>query len=162
MQAGAQMVKLEGGGWTVEAVHALASRGIPVCAHLGLTPQSVHALGGFRVQGREEAAAAALRRDARELAEAGAAMLVLELVPSSLAAAVQADLPQPITIGIGAGAGTAGQVLVVYDMLGLTRGRLPRFVRDFMQGAASPEAAVRAYVAAVKERSFPDESIHGY
>ncbi len=162
MQAGAQMVKLEGGGWTVEAVHALASRGIPVCAHLGLTPQSVHALGGFRVQGREEAAAAALRRDARELAEAGAAMLVLELVPSSLAAAVQADLPQLITIGIGAGVGTAGQVLVVYDMLGLTRGRLPRFVRDFMQGAANPEAAVRAYVAAVKDRSFPDETIHGY
>lgn len=162
MQAGAHMVKLEGGGWTVEAVHALASRGIPVCAHLGLTPQSVHALGGWRVQGREEAAAAALRRDARELAEAGAAMLVLELVPSSLAAAVQADLPQLVTIGIGAGVSTAGQVLVVHDMLGLTRGRLPRFVRDFMQGAGSVEAAVRAYVAAVKDRSFPDEKVHGY
>jgi 3-methyl-2-oxobutanoate hydroxymethyltransferase len=162
MQAGAQMVKLEGGGWTVEAVHALTSRGIPVCAHLGLTPQSVHALGGWRVQGREEGAAEALRRDARELAEAGAAMLVLELVPSSLAATVQADLPQLVTIGIGAGPATAGQVLVVYDMLGLTRGRLPRFVRDFMQGAAGPEAAVRAYVQAVRERSFPDPALHGY
>ena len=130
--------------------------------HLGLTPQSVHALGGYRVQGRDEAAAAALRRDARELADAGAAMLVLELVPSTLAAAVQADLPQLVTIGIGAGQATSGQVLVSYDMLGLTRGRLPKFVRNFMQGADSVEAAVRGYVRAVRERSFPDEALHGY
>jgi 3-methyl-2-oxobutanoate hydroxymethyltransferase len=162
MQAGAQMVKLEGGGWTVEAVHALVQRGIPVCAHLGLTPQSVHALGGYRIQGRDGDAAATLRQQARELAEAGAAMLVLELMPSAVAEQIQAELPQLITIGIGAGPRTAGQVLVLHDMLGVTRGKLPRFVRNFMQGAAGVEEALRAYVAAVKDRSFPDPAVHGY
>jgi 3-methyl-2-oxobutanoate hydroxymethyltransferase len=162
MKSGAQMVKLEGGGWTTETVHALTQRGIPVCAHLGLTPQSVHALGGYRVQGRDEDGAASLKRQARELADAGATMLVLELVPTSLATDLQAELPQLMVVGIGAGPGTAGQVLVLHDMLGATRGKLPRFVRNFMEGAGSIEAALRAYVAAVKDRSFPDPALHGY
>ena len=162
MAAGAQMVKLEGGGWTAETVHFLTQRGVPVCAHLGLTPQSVHALGGYRVQGRSDDSAATLRQHARELADAGAAMLVLELVPSTLAAQVQAECPQLITIGIGAGVSTAGQVLVLHDMLGLTRGKLPRFVRNFMLEGGSVDDALRRYVAAVKDRSFPDETLHGY
>lgn len=161
MQAGAHMVKLEGGGWTTEAVRQLSERGIPVCAHLGLTPQSVHALGGWRVQGRDEAAAALLRRDAQALAEAGAAMLVLELVPSALGAALARELPIPV-IGIGAGPGCGGQVLVLHDMLGLSGGKPPRFVRDFMQGSAGVPEAVRRYVAAVKDGSFPDPALHGY
>ena len=161
MQAGAQMVKLEGGGWTAPLVAALVERGIPVCAHLGLTPQSVHALGGYRIQGREAHAADTLRRHAAELGAAGAAMLVLELVPSALAADITAAFPG-ITIGIGAGARTHGQVLVLHDMLDITTGPKPRFVRNFMQGAASVAAAVSAYVQAVKTGAFPDETIHGY
>jgi 3-methyl-2-oxobutanoate hydroxymethyltransferase len=164
MQAGAQMVKLEGGGWTAPVVAALVERGIPVCAHLGLTPQSVHALGGWRVQGRDEAAAQRLRDDARALAEAGAALLVLELVPSAVADSVTAALPMP-TIGIGAGPGTSGQVLVLHDMLGLNGTAVPRFVRNFMAEAGGPEAvfqAISSYVAAVKDGSFPDAAIHGY
>ena len=162
MQAGAQMVKLEGGGWTNETVRFLVERGVPVCAHLGLTPQSVHALGGYRVQGRDEAGAARLRRDAKALADAGAAMMVLELMPSVVARAVQADNPGVMTIGIGAGSHTAGQVLVLHDMLGLTRGKLPRFVRNFMAEGGSIEDAIKRYVAAVKDGSFPDEAAHGY
>ena len=161
MRAGAQMVKLEGGGWTAPVVRALVERGIPVCAHLGLTPQSVHALGGWRVQGRDEQAAATLRAQAHELAEAGAAVLVLELVPAPLARALTAELPMP-TIGIGAGAGCSGQVLVLHDMLGITPGRRPRFVRDFMTGSPSVAAAVQRYVADVKAGAFPDESVHAF
>lgn len=162
MQAGAQMVKLEGGGWTAETVRFLVDRGVPVCGHLGLTPQSVHALGGYRIQGRDEAGAATLCRHARELAEAGAAMLVLELMPSATARSVVAACPNLITIGIGAGADTAGQVLVLHDMLQISRGRLPRFVRNFMAGSDSIEHALRRYVAAVRDGSFPDEAQHGY
>ncbi len=162
MQAGAQMVKLEGGGWTTELVAYLVQRGVPVCGHLGLTPQSVSSLGGYRIQGRDDHSAGVLRAHARELAQAGASMLVLELMPSAVASAVQADNPSLITIGIGAGAGTAGQVLVSYDMLGITRGKLPRFVRNFMTGSAGIDEAVRRYVAAVKDGSFPDEAVHGY
>jgi 3-methyl-2-oxobutanoate hydroxymethyltransferase len=162
MQAGAQMVKLEGGGWTAELVRFLVDRGVPVCAHLGLTPQSVHALGGYRVQGRDADSAAVLRRHARELADAGAAMMVLELMPSAVAADVQADNPGVITIGIGAGPETAGQVLVLHDMLGVTRGKLPRFVRDFMAEGGRIEDALRRYVAAVKDGSFPDPVVHAY
>lgn len=162
MQAGAQMVKLEGGGWTAETVHFLTERGVPVCAHLGLTPQSVHALGGYRIQGRDQAGAETMRRHARELAQAGAAMMVLELMPSSVAAQVQSDNPDLITIGIGAGASTSGQVLVMHDMLGATRGKLPRFVRNFMAEGGAIEDAIRRYVAAVKGGSFPDEAVHGY
>ena len=165
MQAGAQMVKLEGGGWTVPVVAALVERGIPVCAHLGLTPQSVHALGGWRVQGRDDAAAARLLADAQALADAGAAMLVLELVPSALAARLQQALNIPV-IGIGAGPSVAGQVLVLHDMLGLNGNQVPRFVRNFIAdvgASANPMAeAVRRYVAAVKDGSFPDAVNHGY
>ena len=161
MQAGAQMVKLEGGGWTPPVVAALVQRGIPVCAHLGLTPQSVHALGGYRIQGRDDKGAQTLLRQARELGEAGAAMLVLELVPSDLAARVSAEFPG-ITIGIGAGARTHGQVLVLHDMLDITLGAKPRFVRNFMLGADSIHAAVQAYVRDVKSGAFPDEALHGY
>jgi 3-methyl-2-oxobutanoate hydroxymethyltransferase len=165
MKAGAQMVKLEGGGWTAPVVHALVERGIPVCAHLGLTPQSVHALGGWRVQGRDDEGAAHLLCDAKALAEAGAAMLVVELVPSALGAQLQAALDIPV-IGIGAGPQVAGQVLVLHDMLGLHGGRPPRFVRNFMaevERSGHPILeAVRRFVAAVKDGSFPDPRIHGY
>jgi len=161
MQAGAQMVKLEGGGWTADTVRFLVERGVPVCAHLGLTPQSVHALGGYRVQGRSDDSAALLKQQARELAQAGAAMLVLELVPSGLAAEVTGSLPIPV-IGIGAGADCSGQVLVLHDMLNLTAGKLPRFVRNFMAGADSVQDAVRRYVDSVKDKSFPDPELHSY
>jgi 3-methyl-2-oxobutanoate hydroxymethyltransferase len=161
MQAGAHMVKLEGGGWTADTVRFLVERGIPVCAHLGLTPQSVHALGGYRVQGRSEESVATLTRHAVELADAGAAMMVLELIPSSVAAALTKQLPVP-TIGIGAGVDCGGQVLVLHDMLGVTSGKLPRFVRNFMRSAGSVEAAVSTYVADVKARRFPDPALHGY
>ena len=154
MRAGAQMVKLEGGAWLAPTVQALVRAGIPVCAHLGLTPQSVHALGGYRVQGKDEAAAATLRSDAQTLHAAGASMLVLEMVPASLAAQITAALPIP-TIGIGAGNGCSGQVLVLHDMLDVYPGRRPRFVRNFMAGSAGIRAAVEAYVAAVRDRSFP-------
>ncbi|HEX7638891.1 MAG TPA: 3-methyl-2-oxobutanoate hydroxymethyltransferase [Burkholderiaceae bacterium] len=162
MRAGARMVKLEGGDWTAEIVEHLVSRGIPVCAHLGFTPQRVHALGGYRVQGRDDAAAAQLRADARALSEAGAAMLVLEMVPSAVGAAVTADNPDLLTIGIGAGGEVSGQVLVLHDMLGLGAGRKPRFVRDFTAEGGSIAAAVGRYVAAVKDGSYPREGVHTY
>ena len=161
MQSGAHMVKLEGGGWTAPTVRFLVERGIPVCAHLGLTPQSVHALGGYRVQGREQEAGETLMREARDLAQAGAAMLVLELVPSTLASEVTAALPIPV-IGIGAGPGCSGQVLVLHDMLGITRGKLPRFVRDFTVEGGGVQDAVHRYVNAVKDGSFPAQSVHTY
>jgi 3-methyl-2-oxobutanoate hydroxymethyltransferase len=161
MQAGAHMVKLEGGGWTAEIVRAMVDRGIPVCAHLGLTPQSVNALGGYRIQGKGEQAAATLKQHAIELAQAGATMLVLELIPSTVAAEVTRSVPIPV-IGIGAGPDCSGQVLVLHDMLGVTSGKLPRFVRNFMEGSAGVEDAVRRYVAAVKDKSFPDPQLHGY
>jgi len=161
MQAGAHMVKLEGGGWTASTVRFLVERGIPICAHLGLTPQSVHALGGYRIQGRGEEAAATLKRHARELADAGAAMLVLELIPSTLGKEVTAQLPIPV-IGIGAGPQCSGQVLVLHDMLGLTAGKLPRFVHNFMEGSADATDAVRRFVADVKRGAFPDPELHAY
>ena len=161
MQAGAHMVKLEGGGWTADTVRFLVERGIPVCAHLGLTPQSVHALGGYRVQGRTDESALTLRQQARELADAGAAMLVLELVPAPLAREVAQSLAIPV-IGIGAGVDCGGQVLVLHDMLNLTAGKLPRFVRNFMAGSESVPQAVARYVAAVKDKSFPDPELHSY
>ncbi|HRN74300.1 3-methyl-2-oxobutanoate hydroxymethyltransferase [Ottowia sp.] len=162
MQAGAHMVKLEGGGWTVPTVRFLVERGIPVCAHLGLTPQTVHALGGYRVQGRDDAAAQTLRQHALELQDAGAAMLVLEMVPAALSASLTAELPHCHTIGIGAGKGTAGQVLVMHDMLGVNLGKMAKFVRNFMQDADSVPAAIQAYVQAVKAGSFPDDALHAW
>jgi 3-methyl-2-oxobutanoate hydroxymethyltransferase len=161
MQAGAHMVKLEGGGWTTEIVHALTQRGIPVCAHLGLTPQSVHALGGYRIQGKTDEQASTLRSHARALADAGASMLVLELIPAVLAEEVTRLLPIP-TIGIGASVECSGQVLVLHDMLGVTRGKLPRFVKDFGEGATNVESALRAYVDAVKKQTFPEHGTHTY
>ncbi|GAC1305298.1 MAG: 3-methyl-2-oxobutanoate hydroxymethyltransferase [Steroidobacteraceae bacterium] len=161
MQAGAQMVKLEGGGWTASLVGSLVERGIPVCAHLGFTPQSVHALGGYRIQGRDEAAVTALQRAADELVAAGAQMLLLELVPAAVARRLTLSLPIPV-IGIGAGAGCDGQVLVLHDMLNITAGKLPRFVRNFMDGSANIEAAVRLYASEVRSGAFPDDSRHGY
>lgn len=161
MKQGAHMVKLEGGGWTAPIVRFLVDRGVPVCAHLGFTPQSVHALGGYRVQGRDEAAAQVLHRHAAELAAAGAAMLVLELVPAAVAREVSHALPIPV-IGIGAGVGCAGQVLVLHDMLGLKGGEPFRFVRNFMDGSTGIEAAVRTYVADVKAGRFPVDAVHGF
>jgi 3-methyl-2-oxobutanoate hydroxymethyltransferase len=161
MEQGAHMVKLEGGGWTAPIVRFLVDRGVPICAHLGFTPQSVHALGGYRVQGRGEAAAEVLRRHAQEMAEAGAAMLVLEMVPAALARELTKTLPIP-TIGIGAGAGCSGQVLVLYDMLGLTGGEPLRFVRNFLDGSAGIGAAAQKYVADVKAGRFPDDAIHSF
>jgi 3-methyl-2-oxobutanoate hydroxymethyltransferase len=160
MQAGAKMVKLEGGAWLAPTIAFLVERGIPVCAHLGLTPQSVHALGGYRIQGRTEGEAERLLADARALDGAGAAMLVLELIPSALASRVTQAVSMP-TIGIGAGAGVSGQVLVLHDMLDVYPGRKPRFVRNFMQGQPAISDAIVAYVTAVKDRSFPAPE-HGY
>ena len=162
MQAGAHMVKLEGGGWTAPTVRFLVERGIPVCAHLGLTPQTVHALGGYRVQGRGDEAAQTLRQHALELQDAGAAILVLEMVPALLSAQLTQELPRCATIGIGAGKGTAGQVLVMHDMLGVNLGKNPKFVRNFMDGSGSVKAAIEAYVRAVKDGSFPDDALHAW
>jgi len=162
MQAGAHMVKLEGGGWTTETVHFLVERGIPVCAHLGLTPQTVHALGGYRVQGRDDAGAAQLQQQALALQDAGASLMVLEMVPAALSATLTQALPRCHTIGIGAGDGTAGQVLVMHDMLGVNLGKTPKFVRNFMQDSASVQEAMHAYVSAVKNGSFPDNTQHAW
>jgi 3-methyl-2-oxobutanoate hydroxymethyltransferase len=162
MQAGAHMVKLEGGGWTTEVVHFLVERGIPVCAHLGLTPQTVHALGGYRVQGRGDVASDLMKKQALALQDAGASMVVLEMVPAPLSAELTKDLPLCATIGIGAGKGTAGQVLVLHDMLGVNLGKNPKFVRNFMAESSSIRGAMEAYVAAVKNGSFPDDSLHAW
>ncbi|NBW69499.1 MAG: 3-methyl-2-oxobutanoate hydroxymethyltransferase [Betaproteobacteria bacterium] len=162
MQAGAQMVKLEGGGWTTDTVHFLVERGIPVCAHLGLTPQTVHALGGYRVQGRNDDGAKQLTAHALELQDAGASMVVLEMVPAALSTQLTQQLPTCHTIGIGAGNGTAGQVLVMPDMLGVNLGKTPKFVRNFLHGQHSVQDAFSAYVAAVKDGSFPDNAQHAW
>jgi 3-methyl-2-oxobutanoate hydroxymethyltransferase len=154
MSSGAHMVKLEGGSEMAETVQFLTSRGIPVCGHIGLTPQSVHQLGGYKVQGKGDVAAQKLLHDAKALQEAGAGMIVLEAIPAALGTEVTAQLRIP-TIGIGAGAGCSGQVLVVYDMLGIYPGKKARFVKDFMQGAGSVGQAVANYVAEVKAGTFP-------
>ena len=161
MQAGAHMVKLEGGGWTTRTVQFLVERGIPVCAHIGLTPQTVHALGGYRVQGRD-AQGTVLKQQAIELAEAGATMLVLEMVPAPLSAEITQALPTCHTIGIGAGVGTAGQVLVMHDMLGINLGKNAKFVRNFMTGASGVGDAIQRYVAAVKSGEFPVDTEHAW
>jgi len=161
-EGGAAMVKLEGGAdWACEALAALAARDVPVCAHLGLTPQSVHKLGGYRMQGKSADAATHLREQARAVVEAGAELLVLESVPRALAAQITKEIPIP-TIGIGAGRECDGQVLVLYDMLGITPGRRPKFSRDFLSGRDSIPAAIAAYVADVRAGAFPaDENILG-
>ena len=152
MAAGAHMVKLEGGAVMADTI-AFTQRGIPVCAHIGLLPQSVNQLGGYKVQGREEAAAAQLVADAQALEAAGSTLIVLEMVPATVAEAVTNALTIP-TIGIGAGVDCSGQVLVLYDMLGIYP-RAPKFSKNFLAGTDSIEAAARAYVTAVKNRSFP-------
>ncbi len=158
MRAGAQMVKLEGGRSRLEAVRALVAEGIPVCGHLGLLPQSIHRLGRYRVQGADPQAAQRLLEDACLLEEAGIDLLVLECIPATLAEAVTAEVSVP-TIGIGAGPHCDGQVLVLHDLLGLwPDGTPPRFVKDFLAGAGGIEAAVRAYVEAVKAGDFPAEA----
>jgi len=154
MRAGAQMVKIEGGAWLGETVRFLVERGIPVCAHIGLTPQFVHAFGGFKVQGKTDAAAEQLRADALALQAAGASLVVLEAIPAALGKEVTNMLSIP-TIGIGAGPDCSGQVLVMHDLLGVFPGRKARFVKNFMEGQTSIDAAVTAYVAAVKDGSFP-------
>ena len=154
MVAGAQMVKLEGGAVMVETVCFLTKRGIPVCGHIGLTPQSVNQLGGYRVQGKEPAAAQKLLQDAVALEQAGASMLLLEAVPALLAAEITSQLTIP-TIGIGAGAACSGQVLVLHDMLDIYPGKKARFVKNYMQGAASVTDAVAHYVREVKAGEFP-------
>ena len=152
--AGAQMVKLEGGSVMAETTRFLVDRGIPVCAHIGLTPQSVNTLGGYRVQGKQDAAAEKLLKDARVNEQAGAAFVLMEAMPATLAKRVTESLSVP-TIGIGAGPDVSGQVLVNYDMLDIYPGRKARFVRNFMEGAPSVKAAIEAYVKAVKAKSFP-------
>lgn len=153
---GAEMVKLEGGALQVRTVEFLAARDIPVCAHIGLTPQSIHKLGGFKVQGRDEHAAKQMLADAHALQEAGADIVLLECVPSALGQAIAAALSVPV-IGIGAGPAVDGQILVLYDILGITPGRKPRFARDFLAGAESVGSALAAFVAAVKDGSYPAE-----
>jgi 3-methyl-2-oxobutanoate hydroxymethyltransferase len=161
LQAGAEMVKLEGAGHKLEVIRFLVERDIPVCAHLGLTPQSVLKFGGYKVQGRDEAAAARLRAEAQAIADAGASMLVLECVPSSVAAAITAAIAIP-TIGIGAGPDCDGQVLVLHDFLGIDTGhRKPKFVKDFLADGGSIAGAISAYAAAVRDGSFPDAE-HSY
>jgi 3-methyl-2-oxobutanoate hydroxymethyltransferase len=151
---GAQMVKLEGGAPLVPTVQRLTEHGVPVCAHLGLLPQSVHQLGGYRFQGREPAAAAAIRHAALALQDAGASLVVLECVPAALAQEISCTVTIPV-IGIGAGAGCDGQVLVLHDVLGLNAGRPPSFSRDFLCGRGSIAEAVTAYAEAVRSGSFP-------
>jgi 3-methyl-2-oxobutanoate hydroxymethyltransferase len=161
MQAGAHMVKLEGGAWLAEPIIRLAQMGIPVCAHLGLTPQAVNLFGGFKVQGRQESQARQLRADAIALEQAGAAVLLLECVPSALAQEITEAVKIPV-IGIGAGAGTDGQVLVMHDLLGLSlSGRSPKFVKNFLEGQPDIQSAFAAYVKAVKDGTFPGPE-HGF
>jgi len=153
-EGGAKMVKLEGGAGQFEIVEFLASHDIPVCAHLGLKPQSVHKIGGFRVQGRDNQHAERMIEDALALERSGADIVLLECIPSELGALITQRLSVPV-IGIGAGPDVDGQILVLYDLLDITSGRKPRFVRNFMEGAGSPLEALKRYVAAVRDRSYP-------
>lgn len=159
MQAGAQMVKLEGGSWLEKSVSMLSQRGIPVCGHLGLTPQSVNKFGGYKVQGRDDKAAEQIQVDAKCLQDAGADLLVLECVPSELATSVSRQLAIPV-IGIGAGPGTDAQVLVLYDMLGISP-RVPRFTKNFLAETDSIQGALKAYADAVRAGAFP-QAEHGF
>jgi 3-methyl-2-oxobutanoate hydroxymethyltransferase len=154
MAAGAQMVKIEGGAVMAETTRFIVERGIPVCGHIGLTPQSMHALGGFKVQGKSADAAQVLIHDARALQEAGACMLVIELVPAQVGQEITDALSIP-TIGIGAGAACSGQILNLYDMLGIYPGKPMRFVKNFMQGASSVQDALTRFVSEVKSGAFP-------
>ncbi|MET4162506.1 3-methyl-2-oxobutanoate hydroxymethyltransferase [Marinobacterium iners] len=160
MQAGAHIVKLEGGEWLCDSVRMLAERGVPVCPHLGLTPQAVNKLGGYRVQGRDRQSALKMIEDAKKLEDAGASMLLLECVPTLLAEEITRNVEIPV-IGIGAGHHTDAQVLVMHDMLGITPGRRPKFVKDFMTEADSIEQAFRLYGDQVRAGTFPGPE-HGF
>ena len=160
MRAGADMVKLEGGDWQTDIIQYLVERSVPVCAHLGLLPQSVHILGGYKVQGKSKDAASLMLEQALACEQAGAQMIVLEAIPSSLGKLITESLSIP-TIGIGAGSDCSGQVLVLQDMLGISPGKPPKFVKNFMDGHASIEAAVKAYVREVKSGKFPGPE-HGF
>ncbi len=160
MRAGADMVKLEGGDWQTDIIQYLVERSVPVCAHLGLLPQSVHILGGYKVQGKSKDAASLMLEQAIACEQAGAQMIVLEAIPSSLGKLITESLSIP-TIGIGAGANCSGQVLVLQDMLGISPGKPPKFVKNFMDGHASLEAAVKAYVREVKSGKYPGPE-HGF
>jgi 3-methyl-2-oxobutanoate hydroxymethyltransferase len=160
MRAGADMVKLEGGDWQIDIIQHLVERSVPVCAHLGLLPQSVHVLGGYKVQGKSKDAASLMLEQAIACEQAGAQMIVLEAIPSSLGKLITNSLSIP-TIGIGAGADCSGQVLVLQDMLGISPGKPPKFVKNFLDGHASIEAAVKAYVREVKSGKFPGTE-HGF
>ena len=153
-EGGAKMVKLEGGASQVAIVEFLANHDIAVCAHLGLKPQSVHKAGGFRVQGRQDDAAEQMRRDAKALEQAGADLILLECIPSALGAQITSELSVPV-IGIGAGPETDGQILVLYDLLDITSGRKPKFSRNFMAGVDSPLQAIKNYVSAVRDKTYP-------
>jgi 3-methyl-2-oxobutanoate hydroxymethyltransferase len=160
MQAGAHIVKLEGSAWLEETIRQLSEKGIPVCAHLGLTPQAVNKLGGFKVQGRDPEQAAAMIEDARLLETAGASILLLECVPSTLTKAITEAVSVPV-IGIGAGPDADAQVLVLHDMLGITCGNRPKFVKNFMTEAADISSAIKAFHSDVKEGRFPTAE-HGF
>jgi 3-methyl-2-oxobutanoate hydroxymethyltransferase len=154
MQAGAHMVKIEGGAWLADTIRFLAERAVPVCAHIGLTPQFVHQLGGYKVQGKTTEGAEHLKQDALALQAAGAAIVLMEAIPATLGKEVTELLAVP-TIGIGAGPDCTGQVLVMHDLLGVFPGRKAKFVKNFMDGQTSIDAAISAYVGAVKDGSFP-------
>ena len=160
MRAGADMVKLEGGDWQIDIIQYLVERSVPVCAHLGLLPQSVHILGGYKVQGKSKDAASLMLEQAIACEQAGAQMIVLKAIPSSLGKHITESLSIP-TIGIGAGADCSGQVLVLQDMLGISPGKPPKFVKNFLDGHTSIEAAVKAYVREVKSGKFPGPE-HGF
>ena len=160
MQSGADMVKLEGGAWLAESIGYLCERGIPTCAHLGLTPQYISMIGGFKVQGRDQQRAAQLFEDALVLVQSGVGALLLECVPSTLAKDITQAVDVPV-IGIGAGSDTDGQILVFYDMVGLATGKQPKFVKNFMEEAHSLGEAIEHYVRAVKEGRYPDVA-HSY
>jgi 3-methyl-2-oxobutanoate hydroxymethyltransferase len=155
-EGGAHMVKLEGDARQVETVRKLTEHGVPVCAHIGLQPQLVHKLGGYKVQGRDKKVATAMLEDAHQLEQAGADLMLLECVPDSLAAEITANLEIPV-IGIGASPKCDGQILVLHDILGITPGKAPRFAHNFLQGQESIQEAVGAYVAAVKRGDFPKQ-----
>ena len=156
MQAGAHMVKLEGGAFMAETTRFLVERGVPVCAHIGLTPQFVNTFGGYRVQGKTDDAAERILADAHALADAGASLVLMECVPAALGKTITQSIAVP-TIGIGAGVHTSGQVLVLYDVLGVYPGKKARFVKNFMTEAGSIPGAIKAYLAAVKAGTFPAE-----
>lgn len=156
MRAGAEMIKIEGEAWLAEGIRELTRRGVPVCAHMGLTPQTVHQMGGYKVQGREASRAEQIIADARQLVDAGASVILLECVPASLGRAMRDALDVPV-IGIGAGIDVDGQILVMHDVLGVSLGRVPRFAHNFLQDGGSIEGALRAYHDAVKTRHFPAE-----